>query len=544
MALTFCHPGWVQPTLRQVLASPTVAPGRPEVLSGHERLDVPLRWVHVAELRDVKGLLRGGELVLTTGLPLQGEDGVGYLEDLVSDGAAGLVVELSTALPLIPPEVAARARELGLPLVALHAPVRFVEITEQVHRAIVSDQFAEVDFSREVHETFTALSLDRADADTIVRVTADLCGTGVVLEDTGRRVIAFAARSRPAASLLADWERRSRQAPPLPAPGIVGTEGWYAAPVGETGDPWGRLVVPDPQMRQSRLRMVLERAGQALELGRMVERDRVGLRLQAQGGLLADLLNGTLDEASAQTRAVALGLSPAPRYVALVVREVASATAPDPVAERRAARSLAERLAAALPGARLHGLAGVVAGGEAGMLLALPSDDETTVIETLDRGAALVTDVVVGVGPVEPTVRAAGAGLRQALHVAEVAGATPGARDGVERRWYRAADVRLRGLLALLHDDPRVQLFVESELGALLAHEARHGEGLLDLLRDYVAVGGRMTRLAERTHRSRPAAYKKVARLERILGWDLSDPLSLMSVGVALHAYDQAHRAR
>jgi PucR family transcriptional regulator, purine catabolism regulatory protein len=92
--------------------------------------------------------------------------------------------------------------------------------------------------------------------------------------------------------------------------------------------------------------------------------------------------------------------------------------------------------------------------------------------------------------------------------------------------------------MALLHDDPRVQAFVESELSALLEHEARHHDGMLDLLRQYVAAGGNKTRLAEAAHRSRPAVYKKLARLERILGADLSDPTSLMSLGVALMAHD------
>ena len=534
----------MQPTLRTVLESSALRHGRPEVLTGHDRVDTPVRWVHVADVRDVRDLLRGGELVLSTGLPLQGRDPSGYVADLVSAGASGLVVELGETLPEVPPDAVAAARAAGFPVVALHAGVRFVEVTEEVHRAIVSDQFAEVDFTRQVHETFTTLSLERAATDTIVQVTADLCGSGVVLEDAGRRVIAFSARSRPAASLLADWERRSRLAAPLPAPGITGPEGWFAVPVGGAGERWARLVVPDPQVRQSRLRMVLERAAQALELGRMVERDRLGLRLQAQGGLLADLLDGTLDEQSAEARASALGLPRTDRYVGVVVRDPAQGAdggvPPDPVDERRNARTLAERLSAALPGARLHGLTGVVAGRDAGLLLAVGPEDRS-VEQVLDRVAELVPAAAVGVGPVGSSVQRAGGGLRQALHVAAVVAST-GTAGRTGRRWHRAEDVRLHGLLALLHDDPRVQVFVEAELGSLLAHDAQHGDGLLDLLRAHVAVGGRMTRLAERTHRSRPATYKKIARLERILGCDLSEPSSLMSVGVALLAYDHAHR--
>jgi purine catabolism regulator len=144
-----------------------------------------------------------------------------------------------------------------------------------------------------------------------------------------------------------------------------------------------------------------------------------------------------------------------------------------------------------------------------------------------------------GVGPTLSTLGAAGAGLRQAQHVAEVAATMP----GEPRPFYRGSDIRLFGLMALLHDDPRVQAFVESELSLLLEHEARHGGGLVDLLRQYVAVGGNKTRLAALSHRSRPAIYKRLERVGRILGSDLDDPASLMSLGVALLAYDQGRSA-
>jgi purine catabolism regulator len=110
------------------------------------------------------------------------------------------------------------------------------------------------------------------------------------------------------------------------------------------------------------------------------------------------------------------------------------------------------------------------------------------------------------------------------------------------RRWFRSADVRLRGLLALLHDDPRVQSFVEAELGPLLEHDARRGDGLLELLRQYVAAGGNVTRLAARTHRSRASVYKRLDRLQRVLGVPLDDPASLLSLGVAVLAHDHGRR--
>ena len=528
----------MRPTLRSVLTSPALRAGDPEVLSGAERLDARVRWVHVGEVREIAGLLQGGELVLSTGLAMRGpvEDSIAYLDDLVAAGATGLVVELGEQFPAVPAEVVAAARTSGFPLVALHRRVRFVEVTEEVHRGIVAEQLEQVEHARQVHETFTRLSLESADSSTIVSTTAGLCGSSVVLEDLSRHVVAFEARGRPAASLLSDWERRSRSAPVLETTGVTGPEGWVTATVGLPGDRWGRLVVPDPQTNQSRLSMVLERAAQALELGRMVERDRFGLELQAHSGLLADLAAGrAADEASVRARAESLGLTPASAYVAVVAVAVGSGQhrAPDP----HRARVLVEDLSRCLRSARLSGLVGTLTSRQVGLLLAVPrgGTDERALDALVDR---LGDDqVVLGAGPASPRILTAGGGIRQAAHVAEVAAAMP--RTG-DRRWFRASHVRLRGLLALLHDDPRLQGFVEAELGALLEHEARTGDGLLDLLRQYVATGGNKTRLAEVTHRSRPALYKKLERLERVLGVDLDEPMSSMSLGVAVTAYDLA----
>lgn len=525
-----------------MLDSPALRSGAPEVLSGADRLDRRVRWVHVGEVRELAGLLQGGELVLSTGIAMRGpaDDSVAYLQDLVSARAAGLVVELGEQLPEVPVEVVDAARAAEFPLVVLHRKVRFVEITEQVHRGIVAEQLEQVEHARQVHETFTRLSLESADSTQIVATTAALCGSSVVLEDLSRHVVAFEARGRPSVSLLADWERRSRSAPVLETTGITGPEGWLTTAVGLTGDRWGRLVVPDPHANQTRLSMVLERAAQALELGRMVERDRFGLAVQAHSGLLADLAAGRIvDEPSAQTRAASLGLAPAPTYVAVVAVR-AGASTPGRLTDTYESRELVERLSATLRGARLDGLVGTVTGRQAGLLLGVPRG--RTDEQVLDALATRLADdgVILGAGPASAGVLTAGAGIRRAAHVAEVAAAMP---SRGERRWFRASHVRLRGLLALLHDDPRLQAFVEAELGPLLEHEARADSGMLDLLREYVAAGGNKTRLAEATHRSRPALYKRLARLERILGVDLDEPMSLMSLGVAVLAHDHG-RAR
>lgn len=527
-------------TLRDVLASPVVRAGRPEVLAGAEHLDRPVRWVHVSEVADVAGLLAGRELILSTGLPLArgSESAVAYVRSLVAAGASGLVVELGGALGRVPSGAVAAAVELGFPLIVLHDKVRFVAITEQVHREIVADQFEYVEFARVVHERFTALSLESASAREIVATAAELIDSSVVLEDLSRHVVAHAVVGRPGAGLLARWEARSRLTPLLDHTGLTGTEGWMTSPVGMREQRWGRLVVPEPRTDQSRLAMVLERAAQALELGRMVERDRLGLELQAQAGLLGELAAGRIGtEEESVELARALGLPRTEAYLPVVVHRPVGPGPADAVAEHTAGRRLLERVSEAVSRSGVRALLGSLRSDQVGLLIAAPRDgDLDRVVDRLaDR---LGAECTIGVGDPSPQLVPAGSALGSVGQVADVASglASPG-----PRRIFHNRDVRLHGLISLLHDDPRLLAFTEAELGPLLAYDAAHPDvpPLLDLLRLYVRAGGNKSRLADLAHRSRPTLYKQLARIERILATDLADPASLLALGVAVLAHDQ-----
>ncbi len=84
------------PTIADILVLETVRRGNPRVVAGADRLDTKVRWVHVGEIADIAQLLRGGELVLTTGVALPDDPGklADYIAELSAVGASGLIVEL------------------------------------------------------------------------------------------------------------------------------------------------------------------------------------------------------------------------------------------------------------------------------------------------------------------------------------------------------------------------------------------------------------------------------------------------------------------
>jgi purine catabolism regulator len=130
-------------------------------------------------------------------------------------------------------------------------------------------------------------------------------------------------------------------------------------------------------------------------------------------------------------------------------------------------------------------------------------------------------------------------GLADAAHVAEVAMAMGAA----SRSYFRASDVRLRGLIALLRDDPRVQNFAETELNALVASDIVGELSNVSVLREFLKVGGNKAELAQRLHISRPALYRRLAAIEEILGVELDDAESMASLHVAMMVLDSRRRA-
>lgn len=105
------------PTLADVLALPVLAAGQPQVVTGLAELDRPVRWVHITELTDPASFLKGGELVLTTGMPLP-EDAAGvrrYVDELTEVGAAALVIELVRRFHRPPDALVQACRARGLP---------------------------------------------------------------------------------------------------------------------------------------------------------------------------------------------------------------------------------------------------------------------------------------------------------------------------------------------------------------------------------------------------------------------------------------------
>ncbi|MFH9576174.1 PucR family transcriptional regulator [Streptomyces sp. NPDC017230] len=542
------HPGPVghSLTVADVLALPVLAAGDPRVVTGLDHIGRPVRWVHITELTDPASFLKGGELVLTTGMPLPDDPTAvrRYVDELSAVGAAALVIELVRRYHRPPDALVDACRTRGLPLVTLAKDVNFLEVTQVVHTLILGNQADAMRRTQRVHEAFTALTLRGAGPQDVLRAAAEMCGRTVVLESLVHRALLCEPLGAATEAALTDWEQRSRATPPADRTGLFGPEGWLVAPVEYQGEDWGRVVMlpgpPGPPSTSGTSGTsasevfgpedvtVLERTAMALTIARLTH--PTSWERTAHRNALRDLVEQRhRSPADARARVAALGLpTERARFVAVLA---------DVPAEEDTVRA-ETRIAEELGPTGAQALVGRLAPTRLGVLLALrPSGPWRQAVERLSRTARdAVPGTTMSVGSPASDLADVARSFREAARVAEAT--EPGQPLPPDRSFHERSDIGLRRLLFALRDDPRVQDYAERQLGPLLDHDARHGTDLLATLRGYLDAAGNKTVAARAGGLSRETVYQRLRTIERLLGRDLESGGQRTEVHVALHALD------
>ena len=531
-------------TVREVLSLPVFGDAQVRVLAGEANLDRNVRWVHVAELPDISYLLKGGELLLTTGMGIQGVGRVRrrYINELADAAVAGLVIELGRNFAQIPAEMISEAQRRCLPLIALGHEIRYVDVTEQVHRAIINRHYEMLDMVEAVSRDFTDTILGGASIGQVVRRLADIVANPVVLEDSAHQVVEFAADNPAQASaILPGWAAHSRVGHNEHEPGRVHRENgsprctW--AEIWLRHELWGRVHVLEYNERRSEMiGLIMDRAGVALGLALLSQQDVAYLVDRAGSALIADLLAGRYSSADEiLQRALSLGADLSAGRLAAVVVDLANLPALAEArglaeAERQRIRlrvmellreAVARQGCTALTGIEGDRVLAVVAGPSARQSQAGDRVEVLTqVAGTLQQAVASADrdlSVVMGVSR-ETAPKALRHAFGQALEAAAYGRRSPSGGPA-----YHFGDLGTYHLLTRLAQGPELAAFVESELSALLEHDARGRGRLLPTLQAYLDNACRKADAARELCIQRRTLYGRLARIEELLGRSLNE---------------------
>ncbi|GHH57263.1 PucR family transcriptional regulator [Streptomyces candidus] len=531
-------------TVQRALELPGLRSGLPEVVAGADRLHRTVRWVHAGEVPHIASLLKGGELLLTTGLGLgtRPAEQRAFVRRLAERGIAALVVELGPRFGRLPSTLVETARTAGLPLVQLHREVPFVSVTEEVHTEIVNGHYTLLRRAEEVHRRCTEALLDGGGIPQVLGILADFTANPVFLETADGQLLYAAgptAKDTGGADPLQVWEglrgqREARESGP-PANGVLVDVPGGGHGAGSVRARLALLGVTNPLLPVHRI--AAERAAGILAVVLMQARQEEELAARGRGDFLTDLAQGRIPAEEAPAQARVLGFRPGEGPLLPVVMRLAAELSPPgnwSVLTRAVLEELSSVGVPVLLGVR-------PVEGRVPLLLGLRAESERTAVADrvaaalragveragLGRAGAHPPVVVVGVAG---GWAAASAGLR---HAAETATAAQGLHD---RPWYDARRLDIDLLLWRLREHPDLAAFVDRAIGPLRDHDRTSRPPLLPTLETYLAHAGRKAETARELHLNRQTLYNRLARISELLGTDLDDPQTVLALSLALRA--------
>ena len=495
-------------TLAEVLTIPVVQLASPEVLSGPDPTSCRVRWVHTSEIYDIGPLLRGQELLLTTGLGLIGASPNQlrrYVDSLADRGVTGLCLELGRTFEQIPPALLEQARLRDISLVAFHGVVPFVDITEAVHERLLSGEMRRMRLAERVSDDLARCILDGGGIDALLLLISDHFGGPVRLESRDGNFVAGV--------------------PTLPDDQVQ-----RASDVVVHGRVWGALRGAGGDGLEAQL--VLDKSATTVGVFLLRSDATITSRSLARRTYLRDLTLGRQRPEESAAAAARIGLATGPgRVLVACALDIANANAGSTVVavETAARRTLgtvlvtdleeAVLLVASLPRTAAYDLRAL------GLMLASAVDEDLRSGRFGGLRGLVMSELTEDLTELPQRLGNA----RESL--ALVRQSVTGSRVMLTR------DLAIHRLLVSALHTPAMSRFIEGQLSPLIAHDSRHRRALLPTLEAFVTNGANKAATAAAMRIKRQTLYNRIAKIEGLLGVDLTDSTRRTSIHVALIAW-------
>ena len=469
------------------------------VVAGEAGLDASVRWVHISELADPTPWLSGGELLLTTGMQLAGQERE-FVAKLAEHGLAGIGVGVGLGLDAVPAAMREEAEQRGLPLLEVPYELPFIAITERAASVIVNEHYATLQRAISAHVRLERVVLSEGGLEGLAGALGELVGGTVAILDGRGEVL---AQHGPGPS--GDDALRlpvSRGADAIP-------QAWLAA--ARDGAPLTELD-----------RLILHQAVTIVALELLRRRVAEDTERRLAGDVLASLLGGELQGAELQRRLEPFGLRK--RVAALVLQPPRALHATVETALARAVQDAAGGGLVANAGAFACALLPAAEGEDDDALFARAE----SIRDQVGREAGV--DLPAGAG------RPAGPGdARRTFHEARCAleaRRLANGNGGPLLATYR--DLGSFQLLLSLQDDEALALFCDSILSPIEDGEGAYGGELMRSLEVFIECNGQWERAARQLFCHRHTLRYRIRRIEELTGRSLDSARDRIDFWLAL----------
>jgi purine catabolism regulator len=510
------------------------------LVAGGQGTGRPIRWAHVSELKDPTRFLRGGEVLLTTGLGMRGgaRAQAAYVEQLAAAKLAALGVGLGFAFEATPPAVTAAADRAGFPVFEVPFEVPFIAITEALFSRLVNEQYVLLQRAGTVQQTLSRLLLEGAGLDALLGAYARMTGTRGMLFDLHGEVVAAAPGAGAVLRPRAVWAEIQALRPEanefsMSLSDEIGSRSLLPILVG--GSPAGFLVLHREDRPEPFHQVVVHHLATAiaLELAKAQAVERTERRLV--GDFLDALLEGELSGDETRRRLRFLGLGQSPAVAVLVACAAPSGTPAATDGATEALRRLVEDRLSRRPGpyvASVHDDL-VVALFEAGDPAAARATAEAVAGGVLARGVAARFGLGTPAGD-PPALRRTYQEARFAL----AAAATVEAGSAAPSRVASVEDLGSHRLLLALQEDAALEALSRGLLAPLRAYDQRQHGDLVASLRTFLEHNGNWEAAARALGVHRHTLRYRIRRVAELTGRDLESAADRVEFWLALQAAD------
>jgi purine catabolism regulator len=537
-----------------------------ELATGGEGADAPVRWVHISELKDPTPWLSGGELLLTTGIQLGGEERQREFVRLLSGHhLAGLGFGTGFDHKELPEALLDEAGRHDFPVFEVPYDMPFIALTEKAFTRLVNEQYEVLQRGIAIHKRLERLVLEERGLDEVVRALAAATGGAVwVLSARGETIAAKLFRRQVPQEAVEhvreEVRRRSERVGAAASdeamefapdhPEIAGRSLVLPVSIRGRGSPQAWLVAArDAGGLGDFERLILQQAVTVVALELMRQRAMRDTERRLAGDVLAEALTGRLSESELAVRLRPFGVGGS---AAVLVFARAAGGAPDAREGAGLARTGAMASSAEGDLDRFLADAGV------GALVASREPFLCAVVDAREGvdPVAVAAQAREALQPEHGELRAAASrpaavgSLRRSFHEARCALEATALANGAVREGAGLArtgaivsppvasyrDLGAFQLLLSLQDDEALRLYCDSVLGPLEDASGEYGDELIRSLEAYIEQNGQWEKAARELYCHRHTLRYRIRRVEQLTGRDLSSARDRIEFWLALRA--------
>jgi len=484
-----------------------------ELAAGAPAAEGPVRWVHISELEDPTPWLSGGELILTTGIPLtsaakQRE----FVRRLSRHNLAGLGFGTGFEHSKLPKAMLDEAEKHEFPLFEVPYSMPFIALTEKAFARLVNESYEVLQRGIAVHRRLERLVLeDRGLEEIAATIASAIGGTAIVCDSRGERIAGRGFRrempDEAALAIRREIASHSDGRPFAPAhPSIAGRALAHpvVSPGGGPPQAWVVLVRDSGGLGDFE-RLILQQAIAIVALELMRRRVASDTERRLAGDVVSAALDGGLEPEELSRRLEPFGVGD---EAAVLVFSLADPAGAEPLLERALEAS---------------GCGAVVAPHSARgreFLCALIGCSTGDPLDIADAARRELTAK-------HPDVRAAASrsakldALPRSFHEARCALEATALANGVAPDVASWRDLGAFTLLLSVQDDDALRLYCDSVLDPIAAGDEEYGGELLRSLEAFIEHNGQWERAAREVYCHRHTLRYRMRKVEELTGRDL-----------------------